>query len=280
MTYGNVSLRSTDTITYSDKSQSTMYPKYDDQLSGNGSPRCNEGSNIIAGNVQGNCEMKDSTEFSNDSMFYAKSKVSKDLLISRNHKSVSTEQLPLLSTNQGKMQLKEVNETENGRYPIRKPNVFIVKHKNNDEVSEENIITYHDENQDNYNNDEAHEISGTRNKFNGYNGSNESVNRKRKRSGIINLKSYCAPAVPKPVPITSETKKELRLARISLCIVWLFIFCHVWKLIPTAYETFFTEHSGVGINIEWPYWLTIVKEISHTLITINSSLNFLIYVVL
>ena len=31
-------------------------------------------------------------------------------------------------------------------------------------------------------------------------------------------------------------KKESRLARISISIVWLFIFCHVWKLIPTIYE--------------------------------------------
>ena len=37
---------------------------------------------------------------------------------------------------------------------------------------------------------------------------------------------------------TSETKKELRLARISVCIVWLFLFCHVWKLVPTIYSTF------------------------------------------
>ena len=85
----------------------------------------------------------------------------------------------------------------------------------------------------------------------------------------------------KPTPtISSETKKETRLARISLCIVWLFIFCHVWKLIPTTYETFFTDDGGVGLKIDWPDWLTIVKEISHTLITINSALNFLIYIVL
>lgn len=31
-------------------------------------------------------------------------------------------------------------------------------------------------------------------------------------------------------------KKENRLTRISLSIVWLFIFCHVWKIVPTAYE--------------------------------------------
>ena len=30
--------------------------------------------------------------------------------------------------------------------------------------------------------------------------------------------------------------REKKLAAISLYICWLFIFCHAWKLIPTAYE--------------------------------------------
>ena len=100
----------------------------------------------------------------------------------------------------------------------------------------------------------------------------------RKRSFMNIAARSCH--VAKQVQISSETKKETKLARISLCIVWLFIFCHVWKLIPTAYETFFTEEMGVGLQIDWPHWLTIVKEISHSLITINSGLNFLIYIVL
>ena len=50
----------------------------------------------------------------------------------------------------------------------------------------------------------------------------------------------------------SETTKELRLARISLCIVWLFIFCHVWKLIPTVYETFFMDVSVNSTTDDWP----------------------------
>ena len=36
-------------------------------------------------------------------------------------------------------------------------------------------------------------------------------------------------------------KKEGRLTRISICIVWLFIICHVWKLIPTVYELLYSE---------------------------------------
>ena len=36
-------------------------------------------------------------------------------------------------------------------------------------------------------------------------------------------------------------KKESRLTRISICIVWLFILCHIWKLIPTIYELLYSE---------------------------------------
>jgi len=80
-------------------------------------------------------------------------------------------------------------------------------------------------------------------------------------------------------PSAREKKKEIRLVRISLCIVWLFIFCHIWKLIPTFYTTFISEDNNVGFDVVWPDWLTIIDRISTTFITLNSSLNFLIYVV-
>ena len=40
------------------------------------------------------------------------------------------------------------------------------------------------------------------------------------------------------------------------------------------------EDMALGIRVEWPEWLYMVENISHTLITLNSSLNFLIYIVL
>ncbi len=69
-------------------------------------------------------------------------------------------------------------------------------------------------------------------------------------------------------------RRENRLTRISLSIVWLFLFCHFWKLIPTAYEM------ALGNIDEGPWWLGIVQDISHGLIVLNSSVNFLIYVAL
>jgi len=57
--------------------------------------------------------------------------------------------------------------------------------------------------------------------------------------------------------------------RISLCIVWLFIFCNAWRLVPTAYDSFFGG--------QWPAWLSLINNVSHTLIVFNSAVNFLIY---
>lgn len=68
-------------------------------------------------------------------------------------------------------------------------------------------------------------------------------------------------------------RRESRLTRISLAIVWLFLFCHIWKLIPTAYEVFYGGD-------KYPLCMYFIKHLSHALIVLNSSVNFLIYVVL
>ena len=68
-------------------------------------------------------------------------------------------------------------------------------------------------------------------------------------------------------------RREKRLTRISLTIVWLFLFCHAWKLIPTAYEFIFGDEY-------FPDWTHFIKHLSHALIVLNSSVNFLIYVIL
>ncbi len=111
-----------------------------------------------------------------------------------------------------------------------------------------------------------------------------------------------------------QRRAERRLTRISLCIVWLFIFCHAWKLVklrkkykniisprtekpsffqvPTLYEgvRWFSDGggsggsggggSGAGGPGKWPEWLSLVNDISHTLIVFNSAVNFLIYICL
>ncbi|TRY78170.1 hypothetical protein TCAL_16684 [Tigriopus californicus] len=79
-------------------------------------------------------------------------------------------------------------------------------------------------------------------------------------------------------PCGTERSQEKRLTRISIFIVWLFIFCHFWKLIPTCYEVF-VSHNGSNHD-NWPFSVLVVEHISHLLITFNSAINFLIYLVL
>ena len=74
-------------------------------------------------------------------------------------------------------------------------------------------------------------------------------------------------------------RQENRLTRISLSIVSLFVACHAWRLVPTAYEAS-AALSGAGtVLTQWPDWLVHVNSISHTLIVFNSAVNFLLYVV-
>lgn len=69
-------------------------------------------------------------------------------------------------------------------------------------------------------------------------------------------------------------KREVRLTRISLAIVWLFLFCHFWKFIPSIYELAYRDEQ------EFPAWVKNIQHVSHVLIVLNSSVNFLIYVAL
>ena len=67
--------------------------------------------------------------------------------------------------------------------------------------------------------------------------------------------------------------KEARITRIALAIVWLFLFCHIWRLIPTIYELIFRDDSE-------PLWFTRILGFSHAMIVFNSAVNFLLYIVL
>ena len=75
-----------------------------------------------------------------------------------------------------------------------------------------------------------------------------------------------------------NNRQEQKLARISILIVWLFLFCHIWKLFPTAYEA---GYSTDGLkHKDWPFWVLLVEYLSHLLITLNSTINFLIYAIM
>ena len=72
--------------------------------------------------------------------------------------------------------------------------------------------------------------------------------------------------------------QEKRLTRISIFIVWLFIGCHIWKVIPTVYEMLVSENGTDHSN--WPWFIICIEEFSHLCVTVNSAVNFLIYLFL
>jgi len=65
-------------------------------------------------------------------------------------------------------------------------------------------------------------------------------------------------------------KRERRLARISLLIVIIFIICHSVKNIPTVFELFGKDPRNVPVCSQ-------ILLIGHLLLSINSSVNFLVY---
>ncbi|KAF0773998.1 FMRFamide receptor [Aphis craccivora] len=62
-------------------------------------------------------------------------------------------------------------------------------------------------------------------------------------------------------------KKEIGLATMLLCVVVVFLLCNVWALISNVVEAFY------GIIVDH------LVKVSNLLVTINSSVNFVIYVI-
>ena len=90
---------------------------------------------------------------------------------------------------------------------------------------------------------------------------------------LIN-KAQCGPrCIHSQENIGVLRRGEARITRIALAIVWLFIFCHMWRLIPNAYEFFFKPEKD-------PDWVLHMIGISHTLIVFNSAVNVLLYKIL
>ena len=73
--------------------------------------------------------------------------------------------------------------------------------------------------------------------------------------------------------MTVLRRSERRITRIATAIVWLFVFCHVWRVIPTMYE-------AVYRTTNFPYYIEQLLHVSHTLIVFNSAVNFLLYTLL
>ena len=72
---------------------------------------------------------------------------------------------------------------------------------------------------------------------------------------------------------------ENRITRIALAIVWLFLCCHIVKVVPTFYAAVYSSNF-FGSSEDWPPWLRHINDLSHLLIVFNSAVNFLLYTLL
>jgi len=98
----------------------------------------------------------------------------------------------------------------------------------------------------------------------------------------LRRKSAMVVRIPNPQQ-QSMHATENKLTRISLAIVWMFIFCHVWKLIPTLYEAMQNSdktEEEENEKTDWPQWYYVINNVAHLLIVFNSAVNFLIYSIL
>ena len=70
---------------------------------------------------------------------------------------------------------------------------------------------------------------------------------------------------------------EMILARVSILIVIVFIVCHSVRWIPNIYELIQRINLPKDEDINWPFWIETITQISHFLTVFNSSVNFYIY---
>lgn len=68
--------------------------------------------------------------------------------------------------------------------------------------------------------------------------------------------------------------KDIKMATTVFAIVAVFLFCHTPRLFLNLYETFLTSTHRQGYP---PEWFLCVISVSHLLLTINSSVNIIIY---
>ena len=73
--------------------------------------------------------------------------------------------------------------------------------------------------------------------------------------------------------IDAINERNIRITRISIIIVVVFIICHFPRMIPNIAEL-------VGVNTSKFDIFTVILSINHMLLTINASVNYIIYLLL
>jgi len=76
---------------------------------------------------------------------------------------------------------------------------------------------------------------------------------------------------------TSLRKREVILSKISIYIVFVFLFCHSLRIIPNMYEMIQTYTKEANEPLKFPPWILSFTHLSHLCITFACSANFYIY---
>jgi len=76
---------------------------------------------------------------------------------------------------------------------------------------------------------------------------------------------------------TSLRKREVILSRISIYIVFVFLFCHSVRIVPNIYEMVCTYTKPDKKPLAFPPWVLAFTHLSHLLVTFACSANFYIY---
>ena len=80
--------------------------------------------------------------------------------------------------------------------------------------------------------------------------------------------------------VSEPSAEEKRLTRIAIVLVGTYIFCHMWKLLPSIYEAWYCVSQETTEVKNWPEWLANINSLSHLVIVANSAFNFLLYLCL
>ena len=70
---------------------------------------------------------------------------------------------------------------------------------------------------------------------------------------------------------------ELNLATVLICIVVVFLFCHVPRVVLNCTEFFFLDYILECPDFTPPNWNLCLASLNHALLIINASINVIIY---
>ena len=82
---------------------------------------------------------------------------------------------------------------------------------------------------------------------------------------------------------TSQQKKEAKLARILILIVFFFMACNSCKLILTLYDlgsmSLIRTCDENNLQFKSPIWVTVLISVNHLFLTMNASANIFLFMV-